>query len=60
MEESRLFIGNIPPNITEEELQSEFGFYGKVNSVELKKKSDDNIYGFVNIEIEEKLLAKCK
>ncbi|KAG5676677.1 hypothetical protein PVAND_006494 [Polypedilum vanderplanki] len=59
MEVSRLFIGNIPPNTTEQELQTEFGYYGKVKSVELKKKNDDNIYGFVNIEIEEKLLAKC-
>ena len=60
MSGTRLFIGNIPPNATEQDLQKEFSYYGKVQSVELKKKNDENVYGFVNIEIEEKLLTKCK
>lgn len=59
MSETRLFIGNIPPSATEQDLQKEFSYYGKVQSVELKKKNDENVYGFVNIEIEEKLLTKC-
>ena len=60
MNEARLFIGNIPANTVESELESEFGYYGKVKSVELKKKGEDNLYGFVNIEIDEKLIQKCK
>jgi RNA recognition motif-containing protein len=60
MEECRLFIGNLPSNTTEEELKSEFGYYGAVKSVELKKKNDENVYGFVNVELEEKMLTKCK
>ena len=61
MSETRLFIGNIPSNTVESELESEFGYYGKVKSVELKKKSEDEVmYGFVNIEIDEKLVQKCK
>jgi RNA recognition motif-containing protein len=59
MSEARLFVGNIPLNTTEGELSSEFGYYGVVKSVELKKK-DDGCYGFVNIVIDEKLIPKCK
>lgn len=59
MNETRLFVGNIPPNTTESELQAEFGYYGVVNSVELKQKNED-LFGFVNIQIEEKLIQKCK
>ena len=60
MNETRLFIGNIPSNTTEDELKSEFGYYGVVKSVELKTKNEDNLYGFVNIEIDDKLAQKCK
>jgi len=60
MSETRLFIGNIPVNTVESELESEFGYYGKVKSVELKKKNEDTCYGFVNIQIDEKLVQKCK
>ncbi|XP_070500463.1 probable RNA-binding protein CG14230 [Chironomus tepperi] len=59
MTETRFFIGNIPANTVESELESEFGYYGKVKSVELKKKNEESLYGFVNIEIEEKLIPKC-
>lgn len=60
MEEVRLFVGNIPSQATEQDLKNEFGYYGVVKSVELKKKSDENCYGFVNLEIEGKLIQKCK
>lgn len=60
MEEVRFFVGNIPSRATEDDLRKEFGYYGVVKSVELKKKNDENCYGFVNLEIEEKLIQKCK
>lgn len=60
MEEVRLFVGNVPSQATETDLSTEFGYYGKVKSVELKKKNDQNCYAFINIEIEEKLIQKCK
>lgn len=59
MGETRLFVSNIPPNTTELELQNEFGFYGVVKKVDLKSKNDQS-FGFVNIEIDEKLVDKCK
>lgn len=60
MAETRLFVRNIPLDTTEQELQNEFGFYGNVKSVELKRKDDDNLFGFVNIIIEGRLIEKCK
>ena len=60
MEEIRLFVGNIPAQATELDISKEFGYYGTVKSVELKKKTDENCYAFVNIEIEEKFIQKCK
>lgn len=60
MTECRFFVGNIPSSATEDELKSEFAFYGQVKSVELKKKGDENCYGFVNLEIDDKLVQKCK
>lgn len=59
MEETRLFVGNIPPQATEQDISNEFGYYGSVKSVELKRKTDANCYAFVNIEIEEKFVQKC-
>lgn len=59
MGETRLFVSNIPPNTTELELQNEFGFYGVVKKIDLKSKNDQS-FGFVNIEIDEKLVDKCK
>lgn len=60
MQEVRFFVGNLPLQATENDLKNEFGHYGVVKSVELKTKTDENSYGFVNIEIEEKLIQKCK
>lgn len=60
MSETRLFIGNIPANTSEDELKSEFSYYGEVKSVELKTKNEGEVFGFVNIGIDEKLVQKCK
>lgn len=60
MGETRLFVGNIPANTSEQELQSEFGYYGVVNRVELKTKNENENFAFVNLQIEERLVEKCK
>ena len=60
MGETRLFVGNVPANTSENELQAEFGFYGVVKKVELKKKNDEDYFAFVNVEIDDRLVDKCK
>ena len=60
MGETRFFVGNIPSNTSEQDLQAEFGYYGVVNSVEIKSKNEDEKFAFVNLQIEERLVDKCK
>lgn len=60
MGETRFFVGNIPSNTSEIDLQTEFGYYGVVNSVEIKTKNEDEKFAFVNVQIEERLVEKCK
>lgn len=60
MSVTRFFVGNIPLGTTEKDLTSEFGYYGIVKKVELKTKNDTELFAFVNIEIEDKLVDKCK
>lgn len=63
----RLFIGNLPENIVEQELKNEFGAYGSVQSVELKTKKDAddptkviNTFAFLTLNIEPGTLKQCK
>lgn len=37
-ENKRLFVGNLPPNVTEKDLFNEFAAYGKVLAVDIKSK----------------------
>lgn len=60
MGETRFFVGNIPTNTSEQDLRSEFGYYGIVNSVEIKSKNEDEHFAFVNLQIEDRLVEKCK
>lgn len=60
MGETRFFVGNVPANTSEQELQTEFGYYGVVNKVELKKKNETEHFAFVNVQIEDRLVEKCK
>lgn len=60
MGETRFFVGNIPSNTSEQDLQSEFGYYGVVNSVEIKNKNENEKFAFVNLQIEDRLVEKCK
>lgn len=64
-ESKRLFVGNLPPNVTEDDLFNEFSSYGKVASVDIKTKeggvnSDkSNKFGFVQIEIDDYMARQC-
>lgn len=59
MGETRFFVGNLPANTSEQDLQAEFGYYGAVSRVEIKKKNEDENFAFVNLQIEERLVEKC-
>lgn len=59
MRDFRLFVGNIPLNTSEGELQSEFGAYGNVHNIEIKSKGDDNVFAFINLETDEHMVNQC-
>ncbi|XP_059620805.1 probable RNA-binding protein CG14230 [Phlebotomus argentipes] len=60
---TRLFVGNLPPKTTEEELSQEFGAYGKVSSVDIKEKQNANNssskFAFVTIEMASTMVQQC-
>lgn len=63
----RLFVGNLPENIVDQELKNEFGAYGSVQSVELKTKKDVddpskviNTFAFITLNIDPGALRRCK
>lgn len=64
-ESKRLFVGNLPPNVTDDDLVNEFSAYGKVLSVDIKTKEGNtnsdksNKFGFVNIEIDDYMSRQC-
>lgn len=60
MGETRFFVGNVPTSASEQDLQAEFGCYGIVNSVEIKTKNQNEKFAFVNLQIEDRLVEKCK
>lgn len=61
----RLFVGNIPQGTSEEELRTEFGAYGVVESVEVKTKANAlsgtaDTFGFVSLKTEDRIVTQCK
>ncbi|XP_035772836.1 probable RNA-binding protein CG14230 [Anopheles albimanus] len=60
----RLFVGNIPQGTSEEELRTEFGAYGVVESVEVKTKANAlsgtaDTFGFVSLKTEDRIVTQC-
>lgn len=64
-ESKRLFVGNLPPQATEDDLRNEFSSYGRVVSVDVKTKEGtvsgdkSNKFGFVNIELDDYMARQC-
>lgn len=62
----RIFIGNLPPDINEIDINRKFSSYGKINSIDIKQRKEglnknvSPIFAFVNIEIDDRTLNKCK
>ena len=65
MNNTRLFVGNLPPDTREEQIKEVFGFYGVCKNVDLKTKKaklEDEapeVFAFVNIEIEDHMVDQC-
>jgi len=60
----RLYVGNLCPQITSDELKDKFKKFGEVEGAEVKHKTDIDgnpiqTFGFVNIQISESDLMKC-
>lgn len=60
----RLFVGNLPPNIVDQELKNEFASYGSIKSVEVKHKRNPeneitNTFAFISIDIDGHSLKQC-
>ncbi|KAJ6634220.1 putative RNA-binding protein [Pseudolycoriella hygida] len=62
---TRIFVGNLPTDIVEKDLENEFAAYGIVNKVEVKHKRDPltmeimSTFAFVTIGITDSLLDQC-
>lgn len=53
---SRLFVGNLPPDITEEEMRKLFEKYGKAGEVFIHK---DKGFGFIRLVSDCRFIAKA-
>jgi RNA recognition motif-containing protein len=56
----RLFIGNLPENVTSEEVSSKFSHFGNVQDAEVRTKNEAT-FAFVSLFVEEEASVKhCK
>lgn len=61
----RIFVGNLPTDINEDDIRHEFSAYGNVTNVEIKQKKDNlnegqaNTFAFINMDIDTWSLNKC-
>lgn len=62
---TRIFVGNLPTDIVEKDVENEFASYGTVNKVEVKHKRDPlttdimSTFAFITISITDSLLNQC-
>ncbi|XP_067001226.2 probable RNA-binding protein CG14230 [Anabrus simplex] len=59
VEKKRLFVGNLPPSSTEELLIKKFKKFGKVLSVELKRRADGSTFAFLDLDIKPNDVESC-
>ncbi|XP_049788063.1 probable RNA-binding protein CG14230 isoform X1 [Schistocerca cancellata] len=55
----RIFVGNLPTVVTEDDLLKRFSKYGKVQSTEIKRRSDDSVFAYVNLEADRSHINEC-
>uniref|UniRef100_A0A8C6DH29 Nucleolar protein 8 n=1 Tax=Moschus moschiferus TaxID=68415 RepID=A0A8C6DH29_MOSMO len=63
-EMKRLFVGGLRQNISQEDLQNQFGRFGEVSDVEIITRKDDQgnpqkVFAYINIRVTEADLKKC-
>lgn len=63
-EMKRLFVGGLGQNISEADLQNQFGRFGEVSDVEIITRKDDQgnpqkVFAYINIRVTEGDLKKC-
>lgn len=62
---TRIFVGNLPTDILDKDVENEFASYGTVNKVEVKHKTDPltndimSTFAFVTMRITDDLLNQC-
>lgn len=62
----RIFISDLPPNITEEDIKEKFSKFGSVSSLEIKQRKQITIknkyptYAYINLNIDNYSLQQCK
>lgn len=61
----RLFISDLPPDITEEDIKKKFSKFGTVNSLEIKHRTQITTknkyptYAYININTDHHNLQQC-
>lgn len=59
----RLFISNVPENVTNSELEEKFGKHGKVTSVKINQRKNTSgnqlFFAYINLDINNVNLQKC-
>lgn len=65
MEQKRLFVGNLPLTVNEDEVKKKFSKYGNIVSTEIKHRfSSENevisTFGFVTLEANRSNFEACK
>lgn len=59
-ETKRVFVGNLPPDITQTDIRKRFSKFGNVLSVEIKHRSDSSSFAFLDFKTDEDKLNSCK
>lgn len=63
---NRIFVGNLPHEVTREDILRKFKQYGNVESVEIKTKNDTSsgqvlaTFSYVNLSTDNDTLANCE
>ncbi|PSN33676.1 hypothetical protein C0J52_18989 [Blattella germanica] len=54
LQKRRVFVGNLPPNTTENDIVKKFSKFGCIQSVEIKQRPDSSTFAFLDFEITNK------